>query len=98
MIKVSVALAERRDSVEAIMLDNTIVRLYMLLTEDTKIALLSNLIDPCTDYYAPILYTLMGKTKGFSFQLLERKFDDLPRAFSDLKKHPSIHNWKHLVR
>ncbi|XP_012222379.1 FIGNL1-interacting regulator of recombination and mitosis-like isoform X1 [Linepithema humile] len=98
MIKVSVVLAERRDSVEAIMLDNTIVRLYMSLTEDTKFALLNSLIDLYTDNYTPILYMLMAETKGFSLERLKHKLDDLPRAFSDLQEHPSIRNWKHLLQ
>lgn len=98
LIKVSVALAKRRDTVEVIMLDNMIGRLCELLTEDAKSALLDDLTD--LDKNTTTLYWLVTKMKGSRMKCSDGiyKFDDLPRAFLDLQKHPTTHNWKHLVR
>ncbi|XP_012062881.1 PREDICTED: uncharacterized protein LOC105626181 [Atta cephalotes] len=98
LIKVSAALVERHDSIEAIMLDNMIIRLYDLLNEDLKSILFDNLINLDTDYYASILYLLMAKTKSLSSERLKRKIEDLPKAFLDLHTHPSTCNWKRLMQ
>ncbi|XP_018366952.1 PREDICTED: uncharacterized protein LOC108763642 [Trachymyrmex cornetzi] len=98
LIKVSAALIERHDSIEAIMLDNMIIRLYDLLNEDMKSTLFDNLINLDTDYYASILYLLMAKTKSLSSERLKRKIEDLPKAFLDLHTHPSTSNWKRLIQ
>lgn len=98
LIKVSAALVERCDSIEAIMLDNMIIRLYDLLNEDVKSTLFDNLIDLNMDYYASILHLLITKTKSLSSERLRCKIEDLPKAFLDLQEHPSTRNWKRLVR
>ncbi|XP_012530927.1 uncharacterized protein LOC105833618 [Monomorium pharaonis] len=98
LMKISSALVERPDSIEVIMLDNTIVRLYDLLNEDLKSTLFDNLIDQDMDYYASILHLLMEKSKFFSSERLRCKIEDLSKAFSNLREHPSIRNWKHLLR
>ncbi|XP_018311038.1 uncharacterized protein C1orf112 [Mycetomoellerius zeteki] len=98
LIKVSAALIERHDSIEAIMLNNMIIRLYDLLNEDMKSTVFDNLINLDTDYYASILYFLMAKTKSLSSERLKHKIEDLPKAFLDLYTHPSTCNWKRLVQ
>ncbi|XP_077269468.1 FIGNL1-interacting regulator of recombination and mitosis isoform X1 [Temnothorax americanus] len=99
LIKVSTALVERRDSIEAIMIDNMIVRLYDLLNEDVKSTLFDNLIDHLdVDYYVTSLHLLMANTKSLSSERLKRKIEDLPKAFSDLQEHPSTCNWKCLMQ
>ncbi|KAL6268685.1 hypothetical protein P5V15_001815 [Pogonomyrmex californicus] len=98
LIKVFVALKERRNSVEAIMLNNVIVRLYDLLNEDVKFTLLNKLINldtDCTD--ASVLHLLIAKTKAFSLERSNRKFENLSKAFLDSQEHPSARNWKHLT-
>ncbi|KMQ92666.1 hypothetical protein RF55_7314 [Lasius niger] len=98
LIKVSVTLIERRDSIEAIMLDHMIISLFELLTEDMKSTLLKDLVENLnTNNYVPILYLLIAKTKGFSSERLRHNFEDLPKAFLDLQEHPSIGNWKRLI-
>lgn len=94
-IRLSVALAERHDSVEAIILDNMIVRLYELLTENAKVALLADLDTSCG---TPILYWLATKVKGSRRKYSVYNLDDLSKAFSDLQGHPTMCNWKRLVR
>ncbi|TGZ49167.1 Uncharacterized protein DBV15_11395, partial [Temnothorax longispinosus] len=99
LIKVSTALVERRDSIEAIMIDNMIVRLYDLLNEDVKSTLFDNLIDHLdVDYYVTSLHLLMANTKSLSSERLKRKIEDLPKAFLDLQEHPSTCNWKCLMQ
>lgn len=99
LFKVSVILVERHDSIEAIMLDYMIISLFELLNEDMKFSLLRNLIENLdTNNYGPIVYLLVGKTKGFLTKQLCHKLGDLSKAFLDLQEHPSIHNWKRLVR
>ncbi|EGI70655.1 Uncharacterized protein C1orf112, partial [Acromyrmex echinatior] len=98
LIKVSAALVERHDSIEAIMLDNMIIRLCDLLNEDMKSTLFDNLINLDTDYDAFILYLLMAKTKSLSSERLKRKIEDLPKAFLDLHTHTSTCNWKRLMQ
>ncbi|CAL1677663.1 unnamed protein product [Lasius platythorax] len=99
LIKVSVTLIERRDSIEAIMLDHMIISLFELLTEDMKSTLLKDLVENLnTNNYVPILYLLIAKTKGFSSERLRHNFEDLPKAFLDLQEHPSIRNWKRLMQ
>lgn len=98
LIKVSTALIERCDSIEAIMLDTTIIRLYDLLNKDVKTTLSDNLIELDTDYYVSSLYLLMAKNKSLSSDRLRCKIEDLPKAFLDLQEHPSVRNWKRLVR
>lgn len=98
LIKVSVALVERCDCVEAIMLDTMITRLYDLLNEDAKTTLIDNLIDLNTDYYVSSLHLLMAKNKSLLSERLRNKIEDLPKAFLDLQEHPSVRNWKRLVR
>ncbi|XP_029661974.1 uncharacterized protein C1orf112 homolog [Formica exsecta] len=99
LIKVSVILIERRDSIEAIMLDHMIISLFELLTEDMKSTLLKNLVETMDiNNYVPILYLLVAKTKGFTSERLRHKFEDLPKAFLDLQEHPSICNWKRLIQ
>ncbi|XP_018406843.1 PREDICTED: uncharacterized protein LOC108782939 [Cyphomyrmex costatus] len=95
LIKISAALVERHNSIEAIMLDNMIIRLYDLLNEDMKSTLIDNLIDLDTDYPS-ILYLLMAETKFLSSERLKHKIEDLPKAFLDLQEHPSTCNWKRL--
>ncbi|XP_072756238.1 FIGNL1-interacting regulator of recombination and mitosis [Anoplolepis gracilipes] len=98
LIKVSVILIERRDSIEAIMLDHLIISLFELLTEDMKSALLKNLVENLDTNYEPILYLLIARTKGFSLKQLRHQYEDLPKAFLDLQEHPSIRNWKRLMQ
>lgn len=81
------------------MLDHMIISLFELLTEDMKSTLLKDLVENLnTNNYVPILYLLIAKTKGFSSERLRHNFEDLPKAFLDLQEHPSIRNWKRLVR
>lgn len=81
------------------MLDHMIISLFELLTEDMKSTLLKNLVETMDiNNYVPILYLLVAKTKGFTSERLRHKFEDLPKAFLDLQEHPSIRNWKRLVR
>lgn len=98
LIKVSATLVERRDSIEAIMLNNMIIRLYDLLNEDVKLTLFDNFIDLDTDYYVSSLHLLVMKTKSVSSERLRRKIEELPKAFLDLQEHPSTRNWKRFVR
>ncbi|XP_050447562.1 uncharacterized protein C1orf112-like [Cataglyphis hispanica] len=99
LIKISGTLSERRDSIEAIMLDYMIITLFELLTEDMKSTLLKNLVENLdTNNYVPILYLLVAKTKHFTSERLRYKFEDLPKAFLDLQEHPSIRNWKRLMQ
>lgn len=64
-----------------------------------KSTLLKNLVENLdTNNYVPILYLLVAKTKDFTSERLRHKFEDLPKAFLDLQEHPSIRNWKRLVR
>lgn len=81
------------------MLDHMIISLFELLSEDMKLPLLQSLIENLDiNNYAPIVYLLIGKTKGFLTKQLCHKFGDLPKAFLDLQEHPSTRNWKRLVR
>ncbi|XP_025262500.1 uncharacterized protein C1orf112 homolog isoform X2 [Camponotus floridanus] len=99
LFKVSVILIERHDSIEAIMLDYMIISLFELLNEDMKFSLLGNLIENLdTNNYAPIVYLLVGKTKGFLTKQLSHKLGDLSKAFLDLQEHPSTRNWKRLIQ
>ncbi|XP_011878542.1 PREDICTED: uncharacterized protein C1orf112-like isoform X2 [Vollenhovia emeryi] len=98
LIKVSAALVERRDSIEAIILDNTIVRLYDLLNEDVQSTLLDNFIDLDMDHYVSSLHLLIAKAKFLSSERLRRKVEELPKVFLDLQDHPSIHSWKRLMQ
>lgn len=98
LIKVSISLAKRCDSVEVILLNNMIDRLYELLTEDMKSALLRDFANLDTNYYAFILYSLVAKTKGFHPEYLIYKLEDLPKVFSDLREQPTASNWKRFVR
>lgn len=99
LFKVSVILVERHDSIEAIMLDHMIINLFELLNEDMKLPLLQSLIENLdTNNYTPIVYLLIGKTRGFFMEPLCHEFGDLPKAFLDLQEHPSTRNWKRFVR
>lgn len=98
LIKVAAALIERCDGIEAIMLDTMISRLYDLLNKDMKTTLFDNLIDLDTDYYVSSLHLLMAKNKSLLSERLRCEIEDLPKAFLDLQKHPSVRNWKRLVR
>lgn len=81
------------------MIDHMIVSLFELLSKDMKSTLLKNLIEDLdTNNYVPILYLLVAKTKGFSSERLRQTSKNLPKIFLDLQEHPSIRNWKHLVR
>ncbi|XP_032688751.1 uncharacterized protein C1orf112 homolog isoform X2 [Odontomachus brunneus] len=98
LIRISVALAERRNTIETIMLDNMIGRLYRLLTEDTK----STLFDDFPDLYAncntPTLYWLIATMKESGRKHSIYKLDDLPRAFLNLREHPTTRNWKRFMQ
>lgn len=98
LIRVSIALTERRNTIEVIMLDNMISRLYGLLTEDAKSTLLDDLTNLYANCNSPILYWLIATMKGSRRKHSMHKFDDLPRAFLDLREHPTTRNWKRLVR
>lgn len=97
LMKVSAALAERRDSTEAIMLNNLIGRLYELLNEDAKSILLDEFVDPDTDY-TPILYSLAAKTKNFRSKHSIYRLDGLSKAFANIREHPTMYNWRRFVR
>ncbi|EFN83974.1 hypothetical protein EAI_06755 [Harpegnathos saltator] len=73
-------------------------RLYELLTEDAKYALLDDLADlDAFTFDTPTLHWLAAKVRGSRPEQSMYKFDDLPKAFSDLQEHPTIRNWKYLV-
>ncbi|XP_020281492.1 uncharacterized protein C1orf112-like isoform X2 [Pseudomyrmex gracilis] len=96
LIKTSAVFVKRRDSVEAIMLDNVITSLFELLTDNARIKLLDCIVDQDA-YHAPVLYALATKIK-YPTDRLKRKLEDLPKAFSDLQERPSARNWNRLVQ
>ncbi|XP_014489086.1 PREDICTED: uncharacterized protein LOC106752135, partial [Dinoponera quadriceps] len=98
LIRVSTVLVERRDSIETIMLNNMIGRLYELLAEDVKSTLFDDLVNLDADCNTPALYWLAAKMKGSHLKHSVYKFDDLPRAFLNLREHSTTRNWKRLVR
>jgi len=92
-------LQERYDSIEAIMVDNTIIRLYELLLPDTKSALLRDIINlNILNHSISSVYFLTRKTKSFNSKLFQHNLKDLSKIFWNLYEHPSAYNWKHLVR
>ncbi|KAL0132514.1 hypothetical protein PUN28_000332 [Cardiocondyla obscurior] len=98
LMKISTAMVERRDSIEAIMLDNIIVRLCDLLNEDMKSTLFDNLIDLDADYYISSMHLLIKNPRCLLSERLKSKVEDLPKAFLDLQEHPSVRNWKRLMQ
>ncbi|XP_011144526.1 uncharacterized protein C1orf112 [Harpegnathos saltator] len=99
LIRVAAALTERRNTVEVVMLDIMIGRLYELLSEDAKSALLDDLADlDASTFDTPTLHWLAAKVKGSHPKHLIYKIDDLSKAFSDLREHPTTRNWKHLMQ
>jgi len=92
-------LQERYDNIEAIMIDNTIIRLYELLLPDTKSALFGDIINlDILNHSVPTLYFLIRKTEIFNSRLFQHNLKDLSKIFWNLHQHPSTCNWKHLVR
>ncbi|RLU24367.1 hypothetical protein DMN91_002455 [Ooceraea biroi] len=99
LIKISAVLRERSDSIEAVMVDNTIVRLYELLTADVKISLIGDLVDlDILNHSASyIVYFLTPKAKVV-YSEYQHDFKNLSKIFWNLQEYPSVHNWKLLRR
>lgn len=90
-------LIERHNSIEAIMINNMIGRLYEFLTKNAKSLLLNDLITLNSYYYyIPILHS--AEVKDFSGECVSKILSNLSTVFLNMQEHPTLHNWKQLVR
>ena len=97
LLKVHVALTRQRDSLEVIMLENLIGRLYNLLSEETKHSLITELDDLEVPTWLPVARFLPSRTKSFLQNRLACVVNEVPNTFAELQRQPTVQNWQRIT-
>lgn len=97
LLKVYTALMKRNDSLEVIVLENLIGRLYSLLADETKHNILMELEDLENSSWIPLARFLPSKTKLFLQNRLACVLNEIPSTFVELQRQPTVQNWNRIV-
>lgn len=87
----------RSNSFEVVILKNLIGRLYNLLSEETKHTLITEFDDLENPSWLPVARFLPSKTKSFLQSRLACILNEIPTAFAELQRQPTVQNWNHIV-
>lgn len=87
----------RSNSLEVVVLENLIGRLYNLLPEETKHILVTEFDDLENPSWLPVARFLPSKTKSFLQTRLACVLNEIPTAFAELQRQPTVQNWDHIV-
>ncbi|XP_012143724.1 FIGNL1-interacting regulator of recombination and mitosis isoform X2 [Megachile rotundata] len=97
LLKVYAAFTKRGNSFEVIVLENLIGRLYSLLSEDTRHDIVTELEDLENPFWLPLARFFPSKTKSFIQNRLACIIDDIPNAFLELQRQPTVQNWNRIM-
>ena len=97
LLKVYAVLMTRSNSLEVVVLENLIGRLYNLLPEETKHILITEFDDLENPSWLPVARFLPSKTKSFLESRLACVLNEIPTAFAELQRQPTVQNWDHIV-
>ncbi|XP_061937111.1 FIGNL1-interacting regulator of recombination and mitosis-like [Apis cerana] len=98
LLKVYAVLMTRSNSLEVVILENLIGRLYNLLSEETKHTLITEFDDLENPSWLPVARFLPSKTKSFLQNRLACVLNEIPTAFAELHRQPTIQNWNHITK
>ncbi|XP_026671963.1 uncharacterized protein C1orf112 homolog isoform X2 [Ceratina calcarata] len=93
LLKVHAALMKRRNSLEMIILENLIGRLYSLLSEDTRHDLMIEIDDLENPSWTEVARFLPPKTKSVLQTRLASVLNEIPSTFIELQRQPTVQNW-----
>ncbi|XP_076276645.1 FIGNL1-interacting regulator of recombination and mitosis isoform X2 [Lasioglossum baleicum] len=97
LLKVYAALIQRRNSFEVVILENLIGRLYSLLSEETKHSIITEFDDLENPCWTAVACFLPPKTTSFLQKRLACVLNEIPEAFLELQRQPTMQNWNRIT-
>ncbi|XP_076651828.1 FIGNL1-interacting regulator of recombination and mitosis [Halictus rubicundus] len=97
LLKVYAALMQRRNSFEVVILENLIGRLYSLLSEETRHSIITELDDLENPSWTAVACFLPSKTTSFLQKRLACVLNEIPEAFLELQRQPTMQNWNRIT-
>ncbi|CAK9828855.1 Uncharacterized protein C1orf112 [Anthophora retusa] len=97
LLHVYTALTKRSNSLEIVILENLIGRLYSLLSEETRHSLMIEFDDFENLSWKPVARFLPTKTKLFLQNRLACVLNDIPNMFAELQRQPTVQNWNRIA-
>lgn len=97
LLNVYAVLMRRSNSLEIVMLENLIGRLYNLLPEEMKHTVITELDDLENPCWLAVARFLPPKTKAFLQNRLACVLNEIPRSFVELQRQPTVQNWNRIV-
>ncbi|CAK9797194.1 Uncharacterized protein C1orf112 [Anthophora quadrimaculata] len=97
LLHVYTALTKRSNSLEIVILENLIGRLYSLLSEETRHSLIIEFDDFENLSWKPVVRFLPTKTKLFLQNRLTCVLNEIPNMFAELQRQPTVQNWNHIA-
>nr|XP_033340241.1 uncharacterized protein C1orf112-like [Megalopta genalis] len=93
LLKVYTSLTERGNSLELVILENLIGRLYSLLSEESRHSIITELDDLESRSWCAVASFLPTKTRSFLQKRLTCALKEIPEAFLKLQRQPTVQNW-----
>ncbi|XP_060832173.1 FIGNL1-interacting regulator of recombination and mitosis-like isoform X2 [Bombus pascuorum] len=97
LLNVYAVLMKRSNSLEIVMLENLIGRLYNLLPEETKHTVITELDDLENPCWLAVARFLPPRTKAFLQNRLACVLNEIPRLFTELQRQPTVQNWNRIT-
>ncbi|OAD52729.1 hypothetical protein WN48_00305 [Eufriesea mexicana] len=97
LLKVYAALMRRSSSLEVVILENLIGRLYNLLSDEMKHTLIVEFDDLENLSWLPLARFLPSKTKSFLQNRLACVLNEISSTFAELQRQPTVKNWNRLI-
>ncbi|XP_033176587.1 uncharacterized protein C1orf112 homolog isoform X2 [Bombus impatiens] len=97
LLNVYAVLMRRSNSLEIVMLENLIGRLYNLLPEEMKHTVITELDDLENPCWLAVARFLPPKTKAFLQNRLACVLNEIPRSFVELQRQPTVQNWNRIT-
>lgn len=91
----------RNSSLEVVILENLIGRLYNLLSDEMKHTLIVDLEKKKDDFenlsWLPVARFLPSKTKSFLQNRSASVLNEISSTFAELQRQPTVKNWNRIV-
>ncbi|XP_015435189.1 PREDICTED: uncharacterized protein C1orf112-like [Dufourea novaeangliae] len=97
LLKVYAVLMNRHSSLEVVILESLIGRLYSLLSDETKHFLITELDDLENPSWTPVARFLPSKTKSLLEKRLACILNEIPKTFVELQRQPTVQNWNRIT-
>ncbi|KOC67475.1 Uncharacterized protein WH47_11654, partial [Habropoda laboriosa] len=97
LLNVYTVLMKRSNSLEVVILENLIGRLYSLLSEETRHSLIIELDDLENLSWTPVARFFPLKTKLFLQNRLACVLNEIPNTFAELQRQPTVQNWNRIA-